>query len=163
LISGSCKEKFKKKNLDLTVYDIKDLEFSVSLNNEPEQKCIAILNKKKNGEDDYRTVCGSHIFKGTYSSNFEDYKKRSSRDLQQVIDKNGNTFPLERINYKVKKTCDDNYRSNVVRELTNTEKKVKVHANPTSKNVKRIYLKDRVYTIKRSYEILYSLPKTPNF
>ena len=163
LISGSCREKFKKKNLNITVYDIKNLEFSVSLNNEPEQKCIAILNKKKSGEDDYRTVCGVHVFKGKYSPNFEDYKKRNFRYLQQVIDKNGNAFPLETMNYKVKKTCEDNYRSNVVRELTNSEEKVKVHANPTSKNVKRIYLQDRVYTVKRVYEILYRFPITPNF
>lgn len=176
-IGMSCKEKFRKKNQDLTPImfdknfdgigvDYKILKGTVVFNNEPKKKCIARIYKKNNGEKGYQTVCGTHIFRNIGNAyNFKNYKSRHYMSFEKVVDKNGNEFPLNLVSYKTKITCEDNYKPGLVRQLSSQKIKYKVQSNPSrdGSTVKPIYLEDRFYLKQLEVERIYRLPITPNF
>ena len=176
IIGMGCEQKFMQKNLLLTriSYDnnpdsknsnfrYKTLNGTVSLNNEPEKKCIHRFNKTESGVNAHLTVCGNHIFTD-YPKDYDE--ERFYMSFQKVVDKNGNAFPLKRVSYRTKRTCEDNYRPGVVRELISRKVLYKVRVNETYEGgrfVEPIYLDNRFYEVRTEFESLYRLPLTPNF
>ena len=141
----------------------KTLNGTVSLNNEPEKKCIPRSYETESVVNAYQTVCGDHIF--TDYPKYTDVE-RFYMSFKKVVDKNGIAFPLKRVSFRTKMTCEDNYRPGVVREVISRKVLYKVRVNATDdgiRSIEPVYLDNRYYEARTELEAFYRLPYTPNF
>lgn len=181
-----CVEKFDQQNQNIREVNLSGSPGSnavgsyakidnatVTLNNGSKEKCIFSLYKRLRADSDplkkvsdgyslnSQTKCGEHIFRG-WENSVNVLNERSYMNFRNVVDKNGNRFPLYFTSSKRISVCND-ISPTLVKQVDLSTKNAKVLVHKKHSKNEPIFIPNRNYLLEWRETKYYRVPQRPNF